>query len=121
MKKALIISTTALVFAALGLLSRGSTASSGAVQETITGDWTAKVKQSDRGPVLWLSLNRNTDAGRGYFQMSSDFPLQDFTGLNPNADSNVQFTLQREAGVVLFRSEERRVGKECRSRWSPDV
>ena len=22
-------------------------------------------------------------------------------------------------GIVMFRSEERRVGKECRSRWSP--
>ena len=22
-------------------------------------------------------------------------------------------------GIILFRSEERRVGKECRSRWSP--
>src|SRR5256885_3986523 len=26
---------------------------------------------------------------------------------------------QREAGAQLARSEERRVGKECRSRWSP--
>src|SRR2546430_10602108 len=25
----------------------------------------------------------------------------------------------RPGGVFLFRSEERRVGKECRSRWSP--
>jgi hypothetical protein len=28
--------------------------------------------------------------------------LRDFTGLNQNANSNVQFTLRREAGVVLF-------------------
>src|SRR3712207_7995984 len=27
--------------------------------------------------------------------------------------------LQIAAGSVTFRSEERRVGKECRSRWSP--
>src|SRR2546430_13020041 len=26
---------------------------------------------------------------------------------------------RRKAGFLLFRSEERRVGKECRSRWSP--
>jgi hypothetical protein len=102
MKKALMISTVALVFTAISLLARGYTAPSPAVQETITGDWTAKVRQTDRGAVLWLSLNRNTDARKGRFQMSSDFPLQDFTGLNPNANSNVQFTLQREAGVVLF-------------------
>src|SRR5262249_44247919 len=101
MKKALIITTTALAFVALGLLARGG-ASSGAAQETISGDWTAKVKQTDQGPVLWLSLNRNTDTGKGRFQMSSDFPLQDFTGLNPNANSNMQFTLQRGAGVVLL-------------------
>src|SRR5215510_8829366 len=102
MKKVTIVSTVAFVFVAIGLLARGYTAPSPAAQETITGDWTAKVKQTDRGPVLWLSLNRNTDAGKGRFQMSSDFPLQDFTGLNPNADSNVHFTLQREAGAVLF-------------------
>src|SRR5215475_13156296 len=102
MKKALMISTIALAIAATGLLTRGYTAPSPAVQETITGDWTAKVKQTDKGPVLWLSLNRNTDTRRGDFQMSHDFPLRDFTGLNPNANSNVQFTLQREAGAVLF-------------------
>src|SRR5262245_66604949 len=28
--------------------------------------------------------------------------------------------LQGEAKLTLGRSEERRVGKECRSRWSPD-
>ena len=26
---------------------------------------------------------------------------------------------QKKAGVAILRSEERRVGKECRSRWSP--
>src|SRR5215470_14989733 len=101
MRKALIGATIVLVFIALGFLAH-SGATSPAFQETITGDWTAKVKQTDKGAVLWLSLNRNTDAGKGRFQMSSDFPLQEFTGLNPNADSNVQFSLQREAGVVLF-------------------
>ena len=27
---------------------------------------------------------------------------------------------ERRLDIVEFRSEERRVGKECRSRWSPD-
>jgi len=102
MKKALMISAIALVVAALGQLTRGYTAPTTAVQETISGYWTAKVKQTDKGPMLWLSLNRNTDARRGGSQMSSDFPLEDFTGLNPNANSNVQFTLRREAGTVYF-------------------
>jgi len=102
MKKALMISAIALVFAAIGLLTRGYTAPSATIQETISGDWTAKVKQTDRGPVLWLSLNHGSEGRRGRSQMSSDFPLRDFTGLNPNANSNVQFTLQREAGVIFF-------------------
>src|SRR5215470_2279276 len=88
MKKILKISAIALVFAAVGLLPRSYSAPSSSVQETISGDWTAKVKQTDKGPMLWLSLNRNTDARKGGSQMSCDFPLQAFTGLNPNADSN---------------------------------
>jgi hypothetical protein len=102
MKKALMISAIVLVTAAVGLLTRGYTAPSPAVQDAIGGDWTAKVKQTDKGPALWLSLNRNTDARKGGFQMSMEIPLQDFTGLNPNANSNVQFTLAREAGTVFF-------------------
>src|SRR5499427_6438920 len=102
MKKAFMIAIVVLPLAALGLLARGYTAPSSSVQETITGDWTAKVKQTDRGPVLWLSLNHGSEGRKGGSQMSCDFPLQAFTGLNPNANSNVQFTLQREAGVVFF-------------------
>src|SRR5262245_21165074 len=102
MKKASMIFIVALIFVAISLFARGYTAPSPAVQETITGDWTAKVKQTDRGPVLWLSLSHGSDDRKGRSQMSSDFPLQDFTGLNPNAGSNVQFTLQREAGTVFF-------------------
>lgn len=102
MKKALMIAIVALPLAALGLIARGYTAPSPAVQETISGDWTAKVKQTDKGPVLWLSLNRNSESRKDRFQMSRDFPLQAFTGLNPNAGSNVQFTLGHEAGTVFF-------------------
>src|SRR5262249_29246239 len=102
MKKALMIAIVALLPAAFGLFTRGYTAPSPAVQETISGDWTAKVKQTDRGPVLWLSLNRNPDTRKGRSQMSGDIPLQDFTGLNPNANSSAQFTLRREAGVIFF-------------------
>ena len=29
------------------------------------------------------------------------------------------FTATHTSGRLLYRSEERRVGKECRSRWSP--
>jgi hypothetical protein len=102
MKKILMISAIVLVIADLGLLTSGYTAPAPAVQETISGDWTAKVKQTDKGPMLWLSLNRNTDARKGGFQMSMEIPLQDFTGLDPNANSNVQFRLTHDAGTVVF-------------------
>ncbi|MGH9752905.1 MAG: hypothetical protein ACREA2_08985, partial [Blastocatellia bacterium] len=65
MKKALMISTVALVFAVIGLLARGGAASSPVVQETISGDWTAKVKQTDRGPALWLSLSHGPEERHG--------------------------------------------------------
>src|SRR2546422_3939867 len=34
-------------------------------------------------------------------------------------DGEVRSVWRREADVMTWRSEERRVGKECRSRWSP--
>ena len=42
--------------------------------------------------------------------------------LKPNYDAAAILQEQMEAAVALYtnnRSEERRVGKECRSRWSP--
>src|SRR5215813_2473062 len=102
MKKVLTFGALALGLSTFGWLARAHTSPSPAVQQTITGDWTAKVKQTDRGAVLWLSLNQSSDGRRGRNQMSSDFPLDAFTGLNPNANSNVQFTLQREAGTIFF-------------------
>ena len=57
--------------------------------------------------------------------------LVDTAGLDPNAEQGLSGAVQAQARVaieqadaILFvvdgqRSEERRVGKECRSRWSP--
>ena len=35
------------------------------------------------------------------------------------AESTPEDTLSRDLAALMNRSEERRVGKECRSRWSP--
>src|SRR5687767_15349534 len=39
--------------------------------------------------------------------------------VTPPVSSTVSGTMRSEARVDCRRSEERRVGKECRSRWSP--
>ena len=39
--------------------------------------------------------------------------------VNIAATTVENYTRLRDAGIGTYRSEERRVGKECRSRWSP--
>ena len=39
--------------------------------------------------------------------------------LERNADEIAKKAMYKGAGMLADRSEERRVGKECRSRWSP--
>src|SRR5262249_12648810 len=43
-------------------------------QETITGDWTAKVRQTDKGPRLWLTLNSSAENGKHRFNSSFELP-----------------------------------------------
>src|SRR2546429_4334538 len=46
--------------------------------------------------------------------------LIDLRSLNPYDWETITNSVQRTSRVVVaYRSEERRVGKECRSRWSP--
>ena len=51
------------------------------------------------------------------------FPGQGSQSLGMLSDLNQNFTIVndtfQEASDAINRSEERRVGKECRSRWSP--
>ena len=39
--------------------------------------------------------------------------------LKSDVGENSVFDLRKIIDIILTRSEERRVGKECRSRWSP--
>src|SRR3712207_9313872 len=41
------------------------------------------------------------------------------TTIRPDPRSSARWTISRAGSPIARRSEERRVGKECRSRWSP--
>ena len=98
MKKALLCA--ALVVTALGLVYSSRAARTVAAQEQITGDWSAKVTDTDKGKRLWLQME--TRKPNGHSQMSSTFKLEEFSGFNPNANGNTQFAMKREAGEILF-------------------
>src|SRR5690554_8091043 len=74
-----------------------------------------------------LAISRNEDPGKYKIGIGQDemavAPLtQDPVSLAANAALNIVTDEDREKidFVMFARSEERRVGKECRSRWSPD-
>src|SRR5256886_14109691 len=121
----------ALVGALLGLafavtatpvLGAGTVYSIGSINDvsagsSCTGD-NAEVEQavdSKLGYVYeeWMGCQgigfaRSTDGGRTF---ETPISLPDVTGSNYNS---------WDPAVAVGRSEERRVGEECRSRWSPD-
>src|SRR5687768_17904486 len=70
-------------------------------------DWSSDVCSSDL-VATELLLHREGALGN-FFEL--------IAGQRISLVSN--HSAQKEAHVVLGRSEERRVGKECRSRWSP--
>lgn len=128
MKRTLIatvaLSVAGLIVISASLLAAGMARPAAAAQESITGDWTGKVRETSRGgPVLWLSLMRREgrdDEKRGRFQTSFDVPLSNFAGLNPNAGGETQFSLQREAGAVAFTGLFRNGNGVGEFRFSPD-
>jgi hypothetical protein len=105
MKRAMFFSTAAIAIAAITLMACGVSRATSAAQDAIAGDWTAKVRETSTGQKLWLTMTSNREGRegrRGWFNTSSDYPLQDFSGLNTNAGGAVRFTLAREAGTVVF-------------------
>src|SRR5690348_17540353 len=81
-----------------------------------TGDWSSDVCSSDldvvfgRGPIglSWLVATLGLGAVTGGLWMVRRQGIQGLTSL-----------IMGHVLLVALRSEERRVGKECRSRWSP--
>src|SRR5256885_5446099 len=81
----------------------------------LQGDWSSDVCSSDLGGYLSSLSGENVQ--RFFVSFESDVPQgpnEPFS--HPGAPLSSQIVT---AGALTPRSEERRVGKECRSRWSP--
>ena len=59
---------------------------------------------------LMVSFNMNSSP------CASSFP---FVSADLSSDNGILYGINRHNNSLIIRSEERRVGKECRSRWSP--
>src|SRR5438046_9381117 len=77
----------------------------------LVSDWSSDVCSSD----LVLATERWTQAGELGFYCDGQ-PAFHCLGL-PLGDRDSQYDLWRPNPIVDARSEERRVGKECRCRW----
>src|SRR5690348_17464804 len=80
-----------------------------------TGDWSSDVCSSDLGErQASLAIHDNAGGGAQTVGLTG-------TGILPANGSGGRGTLPTGAELFIAgRSEERRVGKECRSRWAPD-
>ena len=64
-------------------------------------------------------INHGTARRNVYFRLETDLPGWEDLKVNLPAEDAQRFTKGDAIIAILSRSEERRVGKECRSRWSP--
>src|SRR3712207_54729 len=68
--------------------------------------------------LRWINIERPRPADRAWLEEHFDFHPLDYEDVfsrnqRPKVDEYEDYLF------VVLRSEERRVGKECRSRWSP--
>src|SRR2546427_11366989 len=88
-------------------------------------DWSSDVCSSDLGANFRLAEHHEVFASYAeniaMFQGGFKLGPQAVSQATWNAQGNLKPEESRslEAGYRFVRSEERRVGKECRSRWSP--
>src|SRR5438034_9770744 len=77
------------------------------------------------GHYTWLSIDRGegswliTTEGRRVLDMTCGIAVTAVGHAHPRVVKAVVDQAQRLMHISTGRSEERRVGKECRSRWSP--
>src|SRR5690348_18087340 len=81
-----------------------------------TGDWSSDVCSSDLNCDIptWRAKGLNDWSSNG-----STTPVNVSGGIGTSRFAPVRIACKPEAVLLTLRSEERRVGKECRSRGSP--
>ena len=79
-----------------------------------------KVICSQKAPGAIGPYSQAIEAG-GMVFVSGQLPIDAATGvMAEGAEAQARQSLENIKHILEERSEERRVGKECRSRWSPD-
>src|SRR3712207_7304405 len=73
-------------------------------------DWSSDVCSSDLLPIRVKRMREADRRSRVFSVSATDIPC---------TSSKDRTSRGKDSVTVLPRSEERRVGKECRSRWSP--
>ena len=64
-------------------------------------------------------LSVATPKTKAFAEQVKNLGMEQFLFVTNQLDENVYLSSRNLPNVLLTRSEERRVGKECRSRWSP--
>ena len=75
------------------------------------------LRHHDHGVILLV--HTRGDLLQLAFEVSFLIGLDKFGGIYPPREGDLVVIEDREVENLVHRSEERRVGKECRSRWSP--
>src|SRR5256885_11668223 len=91
----------------------------------LQGDWSSDVCSSDLRPFDLPGVDRVAQRDVGEAAIDADVAHRGEAAaeLEPRrhgaSQDRIRFAVLERSGRIAFRSEERRVGKECRSRWSP--
>src|SRR5437899_5288697 len=104
---------------AILLIAAGVAGIRSSAQDSVRGEWKARFESRAEGRSFYLELR--TSSWNHSHSWGSTHEIGEFQGLDAKLasaeDSPTHFELRRDAGNFVFRSEERRVGKECRSGW----
>src|ERR1035438_3351197 len=74
---------------------------------------------NDGRRIVFIECENVIESGGVDFAIRRDGGMQRFEQAKPAAGAGVRRLVETELDIDIDRSEERRVGKECRSRWSP--